>query len=280
MSDKPIKFNPLRTRKIVDVVDETPTAKTIEFMDRDAARSKAGQFLMIWIPCVDEIPMSISLKSNSGLCGITVKKVGEATSKLHELRRGERIGVRGPYGNGFTVKDGPSLLVGGGTGLAPLLVLAEELAEKKEKVTFIAGAKTVSDLLFLERLKHLSSQDERFRLLTVTDDGSFGEKGLASDLAVRTLLRKEEKFKNVYICGPELMMAKVFREADSLRINTQASLERYIKCGVGLCGQCVLDPIGNLVCRDGPVFSNNELREITDFGRFKREASGKKVSIT
>ena len=153
MLDKPTKPSPLRIRRIVDVVDETPTVKTIEFMDRDIASSKPGQFLMTWIPCIDEIPMSISLKSKSGICAITVKKVGEATSRLHEMQRGERLGIRGPYGNGFKIQDGPSILVGGGTGLAPLTVLVEELVQKQQNTTFVAGAKNWKELLFQERLK-------------------------------------------------------------------------------------------------------------------------------
>ena len=280
MSDKPTKPSPLRIRRIIDIVNETPTVKTIEFMDRDIARSKPGQFLMTWIPCVDEIPMSISSKSNSGICAITVKKVGEATSRLHEMQRGDRIGIRGPYGNGFKIQDGPSILVGGGTGLAPLTVLAEELVQKQQKTTFVAGAKTGEELLFQERLKELSSKNNNFDLQFATDDGTTGEKCLASDLAAKILREKKNAIKNVYACGPEMMMVKIFHEAEKLGIEMQASLERYMKCGIGLCGQCVLDPIGALVCHDGPVFSNKEMRRINDLGRYKREANGGRMSIT
>ena len=274
MSEKPMVLDRPRICKIIETEEETSDIKTLMFKDSYTSLSSPGQFVMIWIPGIDEVPMSVSY-SDSTECGVTVKKVGEATTKLHGMARGDHIGVRGPYGRGFELKDGAALLVGGGTGLAPLMAVADKLQQLSQKVNLVAGAKSAKDIPFLNRMD--SFPRHHLNLHFITEDGSLGERGLASDLALRILKRDESQ--NVYVCGPELMMFRIFQESEKRGSYIQASLERHIKCGVGLCGQCALDPRGSLVCRDGPVFSGTELRKMSDFGRFKREADGRKISI-
>jgi dihydroorotate dehydrogenase electron transfer subunit len=147
-----------------------------------------------------------------------------------------------------------------------LALLTEKF--KKVKITAIVGAGTRDDLFFVNRMKKYC-----FKVIITTDDGSSGIKGFTTD-ALKKLLKKE-KFDCVYTCGPEIMMKKVFDICESHKMECQVSLERYMKCGFGLCGQCCIDDMR--VCIDGPVFNSKQLRKLTEFGVFERNKSGKKV---
>jgi len=270
--------NQLRTVRITMVKEETPTIKSFTFHDKLAAKASPGQFVMIWIPGVDEVPMSLStIKPKEATLTITVEKVGEATKKLHRMKVGDVIGVRGPFGRGYTLtKARKVMIVGGGTGMASLAPLMERITQTKgHEVTFLLGAKTSSDLLFLERMKTLLASTKQ-RMIVTTEDGSYGTKGLVTEPAERLL--KEEKFDIVYACGPELMMYKMFLLTERFRVPFQASLERLMRCAIGLCGTCVIGKYR--VCRDGPVFSGEELREVKEeFGHFRRNFDSRKISI-
>lgn len=261
--------------KIREVKRESPTVKTFTFHDKFCAKAEPGQFVMVWIPGVDEVPMSLSTMRSDGRCSITVAEVGEATKALHQRKSDETLGVRGPYGNSFTLTNGNVMIVGGGTGLASLMPLAEKLMDLSTKISFVLGAKTRNELLFLQRIKTVLSKVDA-RVIATTEDGSYGLKGVVTDPA-REILKKET-FDMVYTCGPERMMYKMLVLAERYSMPLQVSLERLMRCAIGLCGSCVLGKF--MVCRDGPVFSDEQLREVKDeFGRFKMGRTGKKVSI-
>lgn len=252
--------------KIIKTIDETFYVKTIMFEYKGDITP--GQFFMIWIPGIDEIPMSVS-HIEKDVKGITFKKVGDATKALFELKEGDKIGVRGPYGNGFKIEGDRILLVAGGTGIAMIAPVAEEIFNKKISTTVILGAKNKNEIFFENRLKKSGLE-----LFITTDDGSKGFKGLATDLA-EDLIQKN-KFDSVITCGPELMMKKLYKICSD--ISFQASLERYMKCGIGLCGQCCVGK-GLRVCKEGPVFDEKILKNIEDFGVFKRNAAGIKIKF-
>lgn len=261
-----------RAVEIAEVISETATIKSILFEDRLSSESKPGQFAMVWIPGIDEIPMSYSYIGRSGYSGVTVRAVGEATTALHALKAGQRIGVRGPYGNGFHLNEASRLLVvGGGTGIACLGPLVEQLASLRRELSLVLGARTAVELLFLDRIKRSVSRGNS-RIVATTDDGSYGSKGLASEYSVKLL--QSGAFEQVYTCGPEPMMAPIVQACVEKSIPVQASLERYIKCGLGLCGSCVIGPYR--VCKDGPIFEGKDLIHLDEFGRSKRDASGAK----
>ena len=251
--------------KIIKITEETFNVKTIMF--EYLGNVAPGQFFMIWIPGIDEIPMSVSYLENK-IKGITFKKVGDATKALYELKQGDKIGVRGPYGNGFKIAGKRILLVAGGTGIAMIAPVAEEAINKKISTSIILGAKNKDELFFENRLKRSDLE-----IYITTDDGSKGFKGLAVDLA-KDLIHKN-KFDSVMTCGPELMMKKLYDICSD--ISFQASLERYMKCGIGICGQCCVGE-GLRVCREGPVFDEKMLKNIEDFGVFKRDAAGVKIN--
>ncbi len=270
--------NALRTVEIETVQAETPAVKSFFFRDKVCARAEPGQFAMIWIPCVDEVPMSLStLQPDKNRVAITVERVGNATKALHKMKAGDTIGVRGPFGSSYKVlRSRNILIVGGGTGLASLAPLTERLIKQKAQVTLLIGAKTRSDLLFLDRLDKLLS-GKRCQLMTTTEDASYGQRGLVTELAEK-LLDENHSFDMVYACGPEGMMYKMFLLSEKYSVSFQASLERFMRCAIGLCGTCVIGRYR--VCKDGPVFSGEQLREVKDeFGHFRRGFEGRKTSF-
>lgn len=271
MNMEALMGNPHSVR-VVEVIPETRTAKTISFrIDGSNLTILPGQFLMIWIPGVDEIPMSISLWKQP-VVGVTVLPIGEATESLCSLKPNDWIGIRGPFGSSFTLDSQKSLVVGGGVGMAPLRPLVNTLLEKDTEVTVLIGSKTKHELLFFEEF--LRNKKSNLKVLVSTDDGSEGFKGLATD-AAKEILDKND-FDSVYTCGPELMMRGLYEMVKDRKILFQASLERFMKCGCGICGTCSLDPTGSLVCVDGPVYTGDRLSEISEFGRYHRNAMGLK----
>jgi len=279
--------NTILTVKIHKIVNECDGVKTLFFNmkkgNNEYIAPKPGQFVMIWVLGVDEVPMSISGYDEHGNWAITVKNVGECTNSIHKLKIGDFIGVRGPLGNHFKIPNKKSkkiFLIGGGIGIAPLKCFATKLIEMNYKFTIIAGAKTDSDLIFIDDFQSYKKLISEYHFCT--DDGSNGLKGLASDIFEQLIKDfNENEFSNiiVYSCGPEMMLYKLFQKCQKHSIEFFASLERIMRCGCGLCGLCTLDPLGLLVCKDGPIFGLNILKELKDFGKFQRDITGKKIKM-
>lgn len=122
----PTNIDNRRIVRIEQTIVETPTVKTLVFKDSLSHTAKPGQFLMIWIPRVEEIPMSVMMNSKDGFAAVTIRKSGVGSTALFERKTGDHVGLRGPYGNSYTLKKTYKkiLMVGGGTGLVPLLRLA------------------------------------------------------------------------------------------------------------------------------------------------------------
>jgi len=258
--------------RVIDVVKESDKTRTLKFRyPSDDTRFHSGQFMMIWVPGVDEIPMSVSYWDPPD-AGVTVAPIGEATNALISLDVGQLIGVRGPFGTPFNTESKKALVVGGGIGMAPLRPLTYELLRLDVQVTLLIAARTKGELVYLNEFD--SSTKTNLQLQTSTDDGSMGYKGLATE-ASKEILNGETP-DTLYTCGPELMMFGLYELAKEHRIAFQASLERFMKCGCGICGTCALDPTGALVCVDGPVFRNDQLSKITEFGKYHRDSMGLK----
>lgn len=268
-----IASSKLRTARILTVRIESPRVKTFTFKDKECVKALPGQFLMLWIPGVDEIPMSVLDVTEDNTVSIVVKKVGEATEALHKMREGDVIGIRGPFGNSFTFKKGKVLLVGGGTGITPLHFLVRKWASEVARLVFVIGAKTREDLLFVDKLEKLCGKDN---LIATTEDGSYGIKCLAT--APLNNLLSRERFDMVYACGPERMMLEVLNLTEKYGVAFEASLERLMRCAIGLCGSCVIGKYR--VCIDGPVFTGEQLREVKgEFGVSKLDCTGTKIPI-
>ena len=277
-SSVPPSFASVNRMRIVEIVEakkENFTVKTFTFIDKLCGKAEAGQFVMVWIPGVDEIPMSLSAITSEGLSSITVNEVGEASRALNQKEKGDTIGIRGPFGNGFVPAGGNVMIVGGGTGLAPLMPLTEKLAKVADKVTVMSGAKSRDNLLFLDRIDKILSEVNSETVFT-TEDGSYGIECLVVDQAEQKM--KKEKFDMVYTCGPEQMMYNMFLLAEQYNVPLQASLERIMRCAIGLCGSC---QIGKLrVCKDGPVLTSEQLRSVKEeFGKFQLDLTGKRIKL-
>ena len=251
---------------IEKIVDETPTVRTLYFKDSVLSNVLPGQFAMVWIPGVNELPMSVMVSDTSDQAALTVRKRGESSTALYNLSEGQQIGVRGPYGNSFEIKNGRILLIGGGTGLVPLMRLIK-FSNPSNHITILMGSQTKNEVFFEETAKKLK-QD--VTIIPVTEDGSYGEKGFVTDILEKLL--EENEYDAIYTCGPELMMYKVVKLANEKGIFVQASLERMMKCGVGICGSCCVSE--DLVCRDGTVFDGQHLAKNSEFGHFERTKSG------
>ncbi|WP_010479949.1 dihydroorotate dehydrogenase electron transfer subunit [Thermococcus zilligii] len=229
---------------VTEIVETWEVAENVRaFRFREAFEFTPGQFVMVWLPGVGEKPFSLADRDL-----IVVKKVGSFTSELFRREEGERLWIRGPYGKGFTPAGKKVALIAGGIGIPPMYALSKVWREKFERITLIYGARRSGELALLDVENYV---DE---LIVTTDDGSAGIKGFPTDV----LKVKKEEFDQVYACGPEPMLEEVLRIMNYR--NVQVSMERHMKCGIGICGSCNLGKY--LVCRDGPVFRGETLRGI------------------
>jgi dihydroorotate dehydrogenase electron transfer subunit len=223
---------------------------------------------MIWIPGDDELPMSLSYTGEPK--GVTIKAMGDTSRRALSIPTGTPVGIRGPYGNRFDLSPKRILLVGGGSGTAVLAPAAEAAAERGSNIVAALGATTASELLFVDRLRSISESVE-----ISTDDGSLGYHGYVTDLGRRLL--SGLPFDAVWTCGPEVMMKKVIAAAEECHVPVFCSMERQMKCAMGMCDACAFGPYH--VCVDGPVFPAEKLTPIPEFGRTKRDSSGRRVPL-
>ena len=252
---------------IEEIWDETRTIRTF-VLDAEVADAEPGQFVMLWLPGIDEKPFAIARPAP---LTITVARVGPFSTELHRSKVGDRVGWRGPYGNGFAVdEDRKALLVAGGYGAAPLYFLAERAVAEGVETSVTIGARKALELLYVERFEELGVE-----VLIATDDGSMGERGYVTEIVSR-VLAQEQKL-TVYACGPEKMLVALHRLCVEHDVPGQFSMERYMKCGFGICGQCAIDDL--LVCQDGPVLTVEQLDGMRDFGSVHRSATGRALPI-
>lgn len=252
MADVPVMY------RVVRVEEEAERANVLWFEGR--MDFEPGHFFMVWLPGMDEKPYAISHIEESRFA-ITVEVRGKFSMRLIQSKPGQLLGLRGPYGNGFTV-SGRTCLVAGGMGIAAMALLHLRHPE----APLLYGARTAREVIFRKRFPEM-------RLFT--DDGSAGEKGFPTD-ALPALIEREN-IRLVCTCGPEVMMTRVFRICEERGIECQASLERYMKCGIGVCGQCACGD--RLVCRDGPVFDSAALRRMSDFGKTALLKNGRRAPV-
>jgi dihydroorotate dehydrogenase electron transfer subunit len=265
----------LRMVTIEDIVQETPSVKTFFFRDEPSNLAKPGQFLMVWIPRIEELPLSIMISDKKNYAAVTIRKHGHGSTSLFEMKKGDKLGIRGPYGNSFILKDTCKniLLIGGGTGLVPLVRLLNTIKTKKINIVIIIGSKSKNEVFFIDLINKILDNNKLFKILISTEDGSFGKRGFPTDILKEVLSEGYYNFDMIYTCGPELMMKEIFDIAIEKKIPIQASLERYMKCGIGICSSCCINDM--LVCYDGTIFNNEQLQNFSEFGFSYRDKSGR-----
>lgn len=184
---------------------------------------------------------------------LLIKVVGKGTETMTELQKGETLNIIYPLGNSFSVTEGKKvLLVGGGVGIAPMLLLAKSLFEKGNEITVLIGGRSAADIIEPELYKPYGVVG------ITTDDGSAGIKGLVTQHPV---FDKIGDYSMVYSCGPDPMMKAVAGIANNHGVACEVSLENLMACGIGACLCCVAETTtGNrTTCVDGPVFNVNDL---------------------
>lgn len=256
--------NPVRTARVRKTMEENYRVRTIE-LDFSMPDALPGQFLMVWVPGIGEKPMSIG---NSEPLTISVANVGKVSGALHEMKAGDSVSFRGPFGKPFYIPEGAKriLVIGGGYGVVPMYFLAKVARENGIEPLAIIGARTAKDIVWEKQLFAVCRE-----VFVTTDDGTRGKKG--NVLAEAQWLIEGKKIDAAYACGPERMMEAVAKLCIRHKVPCQLSLERYMKCGVGVCGSCAID--GKLCCTDGPVFDAETALSFSEFGKGSRDASGR-----
>ena len=250
---------PHRAYRVVRVVPEGTVGVSL-ILDGPLS-AEPGQFVMVWLPGIEERPLAVM---NDAPLSLTVARVGPFTEALAARQPNERVWVRGPMGRGFPL-DGPRpLLIGGGSGVASLALLAARAAASGCAVSVALGARTAAELMLAWRFRELGLEP-----LLATEDGSLGQRGTVLDAALPRSQTSEvsgqtsevwqtsEVLTTVYACGPEPMLVAVARRCAALGLPCWVSLERVMKCGLGICGACHCGEY--LVCADGPVFPGDVL---------------------
>ncbi len=258
--------------KIVKIIRENPQIKTfvLEFRDKEYNKSfsyEPGQFMMVSVPHCGEAPISFSSSSTRpGTIELSVRLAGKLTGAMHRLQPGAMVGLRGPYGIPFNMKelaDQNLLFVAGGIGLAPLRGVINYCLDKGGygRITLLYGSRSPDDIAFKTDIDlwRKNGVDCRLSVDTATEgwDGQVG--------VVTTLLSglEIERPRSSLVCGPPIMIRFLLPELSRMGFRDReiiTTMERHMKCGIGVCGHCHLD--NRLVCVDGPVFDLAQLKEL------------------
>ena len=264
-------FKEIRKGIVVNEITETPTTKTLTIkLVNSEVKAMPGQFNMIYVFGIGEIPVSFSnIYDRGDLIEHTIRFVGAVTRAIvKSIRVGSAVGVRGPYGIGWPIKEAEGrdiLVVGGGIGFAPLRPVIKHLVRFRDsfgRINILYGARNPSELLFKYEFEEYSRiPNSKFLLsVDVPHPGWQHFVGFVTDLI--EFVDVDVKNTYVFMCGPEVMMkvgVKKLLKKGFRKDRILLSLERRMRCGSGICGSCQLGHI--FVCRDGPVFRLSEVED-------------------
>ena len=258
--------------EVVEVITETPTIKTIRFKPKEPITFQTGQFIELTIPGVGEAPFTPSSKpSERDVMEVTVMKVGKVTDKVHELRKGDAIGIRGPMGKGYPIdafKGKEIVIVGGGCGLAPIRSLMYEIFSRIsefKRVIFRGGCKTPQEFLYKKEVEGWSKRGDLDVKLTVDkgDESWQGNVGVVTTILDNLGMDCQRGI--AVVCGPPVAMkfsTKKLLELGFTGDNIYLSMEKNMSCGIGKCGHCRIGIY--YACKDGPVFTYNKIKDFPE----------------
>ncbi|MEM4553992.1 MAG: hypothetical protein QXI86_07180 [Ignisphaera sp.] len=210
-------------------------------------------FFMVWVPRVDEIPLSVAFLDNN-IIYFLFKVKGLGTETLSKMCKGEIVGLKGPLGRGFIVEDYTKsvLVIAGGIGIAPIPFFIYR--SKYKKLDVVWGVKRREELFNL----NIFNQDigDRYRLFMATEDCSYGFCGTALERLKNIPL---EDYDIILAVGPQPMLKGVCEYIRNTNLEAYVALETMVKCGIGLCGSCFIRSSNKLLCIDGPVFRCDEV---------------------
>ena len=252
-----------RVCRSVRETDDTFTLELIPEPGQPVRPFSAGQFNMLSLPGIGEVPISISGDPTFPHTLVhTTRAVGAVTKKMATVRRGDPIGVRGPFGTSWPVEGAEGsdvIFVAGGIGLAPLRPALTQVLHRRERygrVVLLYGSRTPDDILFKKQLREWRA-DFDLEIHVTVDRATRewrGNVGVVTSLIPRVPF--EPGHTVAMICGPEVMIRYTVMELERRGVTADrafVSLERNMKCAVGFCGHCQLGP--HFVCKDGPVFA-------------------------
>ncbi len=266
----PMIPRPVSVRRIVWETDDTYTL--LLDLDASAPRFKPGQFNMLYVPGVGESAISISSDpSKPRTVAHTIHRVGTVTTALAQKKRGDIIGLRGPFGSSWPVEKARTrdvCIVAGGIGLAPLRPLLYSLFHHRKefgRIVLLYGARSPLDLLYRVELEKWIDLHNVEVLVTVdrSDSSWKGHIGVVTNLF--SYVKLDARNTIAYVCGPETMMKFTLDELDNRGLpqdQTYLSMERNMKCAVGFCGHCQYGPY--FICKDGPVFALPQVRHLLE----------------
>jgi len=246
--------------ELVQVIDETPTIKTLVVAPSRPLEFRAGQFVQLSIPGAGEAPFTPSSSpSRTRQVAITILRTGKITDRLHECQTGQTLGLRGPFGKGYPIEKTAGkdiLVVGGGVGLAPLraliLALLEDLSGIK-RLSIKYGARCMEELLYADQYEQWA-RDPKVDFTCTIDNPQEGWDGRTG--VVTTLLKDVDVDKSnclCFVCGPSVMLkftTFTLEEEGFAPEQIYLSMNRRMSCGMGLCGKCNIGPY--YICKDGP----------------------------
>jgi len=267
------------TIKRIEKLTSNETLFELELDDKKPLNHEPGQFVEVSVFGFGEAPFGISSPpSDKPIFEIVVRKVGDVTSQLFKMKKGDKIGIRGPLGNGFDMKKFEKknlLMASGGTGMIPMRsvikhVLSDENRPKFKNITILYGCKQPCEVLFADEIDEWKKVPNVNCIMTVDQcaDGECwaGEVGLITALFPKIKLdRYDSKDTESIIIGPPVMYKYVIKCLQTLGIsdeNIWVSLERRMKCGVGKCGHCQIN--GIYCCKEGPVFNYNKIKDLPE----------------
>ena len=266
----PMIPNPFRIHRIQKETHDTFTMELIPINGKSIIPFAPGQFNMLYVFGVGEVPISIcGDPSKPDILKHTIRAGGTVTTAIQKLKRGDIIGVRGPFGSHWPLEAARGkdvVIITGGIGLTPLRPALYQLISHREKygkIALLYGARTPDDLLYTQELEHLWGRFDMKVKITVDS----AQENWRGNVGVVTTLIPKAQFDPLHtvamICGPEVMMRFTIMELQKHGVkneNIYISMERNMKCGIGLCGHCQCGH--TFVCKDGPVFSYECVKEL------------------
>lgn len=269
-NNNPMLPHSYQIKKVRRETDDTFTMELAPSKGHQMPHFRPGQFNMLYVFGVGEVPISISGDAaNPQVFVHTTRAVGSVTRVMKQLKRGATIGLRGPFGSHWPVREAEGedvVLIAGGIGLAPLRPALYALMDRREKygkVVLLYGTRTPEDILFK---KELGNWRKRFDLdVHVTVDRSTG--GWHGNVGVVTNLIPKSPFDpqqtTAMVCGPEIMMRYTVMALENRGVSDDkifVSMERNMKCAIGLCGHCQYGP--SFICKDGPVYPFSQIQHL------------------
>ena len=258
--------------KIVEVIDESPTIKTFVVKTKEQFNFATGQFAEVTVPGLGEAPFTPSSSPyNTETIDLTIMKAGRVTARMHEMKAGNTLGIRGPYGKGYPldkIYGKEVLMVAGGVGMAPLrsflLSLLEE-ANRFKRIVLCYGARTPSDIIYKGQFGKWMKNDamEVYRSVDHADKTWKETEGVVPVLLDK--VKMDLKNSVAVVCGPPIMMRfatlKLF-EVGYRAADIYLSMEKNMSCGLGKCGHCMLGTF--YACKDGPVFTYDQIEDVQE----------------